>query len=136
MVLNQRITQYDSRARCRAHARLFHELWPVTQMERLSEPEACCWKSFASFSVTRWPMFLPLMKRLCLSVHLCATCRGVVMSNQRRNLKPNISETALFVKGFWRCDPLGRWVPIIPLARSTLYSCPSPKGSGDPPPKP
>lgn len=140
MVLNQRLTQSDRGARCRAHARLLRELWPVTQMERLSEPEACCWKSSASFSVTHWMTSL----RLCettISVCLCTTCRGVVISNQRRNLKPNISETALFVQGFWRSDPPPRplraeSVPIIPLAPSTLCPRPSPKGSGDPPPPP
>lgn len=61
MVLNQRLTQSDRGARCRAHARLLRELWPVTQMERLSEP-ACCWKSSASFSVTHWMTFVPLVK--------------------------------------------------------------------------
>lgn len=102
MVLNQRLTQSDRGARCRAHARLLRELWHchpdgtlvwtsmlleiLRLVQRHSLDDACA------------------PRETTISVCVCTTCRGVVMSNQRRNLKPNICETALFVKGFWRSD--------------------------------
>lgn len=68
MVLNQWLTQSDRGARCRAHARLFHEPWPVTQMEHLSSPEASRWNSSDSFGVTHCWMSLLLVKLLSLCV--------------------------------------------------------------------